>query len=85
VLDEEVESYSKDGDIFILKTSKLKEHYTRSIIIAAGIGTFTPNKINRPGIDKFENKGVYYFVKKFEDFKDKKVLIVGEVILQIGH
>lgn len=77
ILGEKVEEFEKDGDIFILKTHKLKNHYTRTVIIAAGIGAFTPNKIDRPGIKEFEGKGIYYFVKNFEEFRGKKVLVVG--------
>ncbi|MEO0255364.1 MAG: NAD(P)/FAD-dependent oxidoreductase [candidate division WOR-3 bacterium] len=77
ILGEKVEEFEKDGDIFVLKTHKLKRHYTKTIIISAGIGAFTPNKIDRPGINEFEGKGIYYFAKNFEEFKGKKVLIVG--------
>jgi len=77
ILGEKVEEFEKENDIFILKTNKLKKHYTKTVIIAVGIGAFSPNTLDRPGVKEFEGKGIYYFAKKFEEFKDKKVLIVG--------
>jgi len=50
---------------------------TRTVIISAGIGAFTPNRLDRPGIDAFEGHGVYYFVKDKRPFRGKRLLIVG--------
>ncbi len=47
------------------------------IIIAAGGGSFMPKKPPIPGIDEYENKSVFYAVRKMEQFKDKKILVVG--------
>ena len=49
----------------------------RTVLITAGIGAFAPNKLDRPGVDEFEGKGVYYFVKDKRPFRNKKILIVG--------
>jgi thioredoxin reductase (NADPH) len=54
-----------------------RSYYAKSVLIAAGVGAFAPNKLNIPGLDAFENKGVHYFVKDKSAFKDKQVLIVG--------
>ena len=50
---------------------------TKSILITAGVGSFSPNKLNILNQEKFEGKGIYYFVKRKDFFKDKKLLIVG--------
>lgn len=49
----------------------------RTVIISSGIGAFTPNRLDRPGIDAFEGRGVYYFVKDKRPFRGKRLLIVG--------
>ncbi len=52
-------------------------HYTRTVLIAGGIGAFAPTKIDRPGISDYEGKGVYYFIKDKRPFRGKRILIVG--------
>lgn len=52
-------------------------HYSRTVIITAGIGAFVPNKLDRPGVADFEGKGVFYFVKDKRPFRGKRLLIVG--------
>jgi ferredoxin/flavodoxin---NADP+ reductase len=52
-------------------------HYSRTVVITGGIGAFEPNKLDRPGVAEFEDRGVYYFVKDKRPFRGKRVLIVG--------
>jgi thioredoxin reductase len=59
-----------------LETSR-GTHLTRVILVTAGIGAFHPKTFKKPEIDAFDGKGLYYFVKSFQDFKGKRVLIVG--------
>ena len=62
---------------WLLATDKA-EHKTRTLIIAAGIGAFTPNKLpNCPSVEQFEGNGVHYFVKNKLPFRNKRLLIVG--------
>src|SRR5215475_9862729 len=49
----------------------------RAVIIAAGVGAFGPNKPPLPGIEAFEGKGVYYLVKRREDFRGRRIVIAG--------
>jgi thioredoxin reductase (NADPH) len=72
---EQVQSLGFDG-IFTLKTSKA-EHRARSILIAAGVGSFQPKTLPLKEAVQFQNKGLHYFVKKLDEFKGKRVLIVG--------
>lgn len=48
-----------------------------AVIIAAGAGAFGPNRPPLDGIEAFENKSVFYMVKRRDDFKDKIVMIAG--------
>jgi thioredoxin reductase (NADPH) len=52
-------------------------HLTRTVVITAGIGAFEPNKLDRPGVDDYIDKGVYYFVQDKRPFRGKKILIIG--------
>jgi thioredoxin reductase (NADPH) len=50
---------------------------SRAILICAGIGKFSPNKLNVEGEDKYNGRGVYYGAKSPSSFKDKRIIIVG--------
>ena len=54
-----------------------EEHYSRVVIISAGIGAFRPVKLPIDSIDQFEGKGLDYFVRDIEEFAGKRILIVG--------
>lgn len=47
------------------------------VVIAAGGGSFTPKKPPIKGIEEFENKSVFYAVRKMDAFKGKNILIAG--------
>jgi thioredoxin reductase (NADPH) len=67
-----------DGEeVWRLGTSAGEPHYSRTVVITAGIGAFAPMKIDRPGISDYEGKGVFYFVKDKRPFRGKRILIVG--------
>lgn len=66
----------EDGT-FIVTTDKGTKHHAKAIAIAAGLGSFEPRKPQIDTIGKYEDKGVEYFVKEPERFRNKKVLIAG--------
>ncbi|MGL4810497.1 MAG: NAD(P)/FAD-dependent oxidoreductase [Beijerinckiaceae bacterium] len=47
------------------------------VLIAAGGGSFQPKKPPIPAIETYEGEGVFYAVRKMEQFRGKSVLIVG--------
>ena len=47
------------------------------IVIAAGGGSFMPKKPPIKGIEEYEDKSVFYAVRKMEQFRGKKLVIVG--------
>ena len=47
------------------------------IVIAAGGGSFMPNGPPIPGIEAFEGSGVFYAVRKIEQFRCKRIVIAG--------
>ena len=65
-----------DGGIFELVTDK-NVHFSRTVLIAAGHGAFTPRKLGNPSVERFENKGVFYTVQERAAFRNKRVVIVG--------
>lgn len=55
----------------------IERHYSRTVLISAGIGAFSPTKLDRPGVEEYEGRGLFYFVKDKRPFRNKRVLIVG--------
>ena len=52
-------------------------HFTRTLIIAAGIGAFEPTKLKNESIEPFEGHGVDYMVDDLESYRGQRVLIIG--------
>ncbi len=77
VLGERVTTLRKDNDVIELGTDKGTKHYSKAVLIAAGVGAFSPNRLDAPGARDYEGKGVYYFVKDKSVFNGKNLLIVG--------
>jgi thioredoxin reductase len=66
-----------DGEEVWRLGTQLEAHFTRTVIISAGIGAFSPNKIDRAHVEDYEGRGVFYFVKDKRPYRGKKILIVG--------
>jgi thioredoxin reductase (NADPH) len=66
----------EDGT-FIVTTDKGKKHHANAVAIAGGLGSFEPRKPLIEDIDFYEGKGVKYFIKNPEKFRDKRVVIAG--------
>ena len=77
VLGERVVSLERRDGVFELATDKGTKHLSKSVLVAAGVGAFSPNKLEAKGAAEYEGKGVYYFVKDRGAFAGKNLLIVG--------
>lgn len=62
-----------DGVTFTLENGD--QVHAKVAILTAGIGTFTPRAL--PAGDGWEGKGLVFFVPSFEEFRGKRVAIVG--------
>jgi thioredoxin reductase (NADPH) len=63
--------------LFRIRSDADKIFEAKVVLIAAGGGSFQPKKPPIPGIDAYENKSVFYAVRKMEAFRGRRVLIVG--------
>jgi len=71
-------SYTKvDDEWFEVVTNKGTVHRCKAIAIAGGLGTFEPRKPTMDNVADYEEKGLEYFVKEPEHFRNKKVVIAG--------
>ncbi|MFY7937437.1 MAG: NAD(P)/FAD-dependent oxidoreductase [Flavobacterium sp.] len=68
----------EDGS-FIVTTNKGTKHKAKAIAIAGGLGTFEPRKPVLKDLEFYENedRGVDYFVKDPEKYRNKNIVIAG--------
>jgi thioredoxin reductase (NADPH) len=77
-LQEMVETIEKIGEPeFRVTTDQGKVFECKIVVIAAGGGSFQPKRPPIPGIEGYEEKSVFYSVRKMEQFRGKRLLIVG--------
>ncbi|AQQ54955.1 ferredoxin--NADP(+) reductase [Planococcus lenghuensis] len=75
-LEETVSGVERTGDHFTLTTNK-GVHYSRSILITGGVGSFQPRKLQVEDAKQFEGTSLHYGVKDLSIFHDKKVVVLG--------
>jgi ferredoxin/flavodoxin---NADP+ reductase len=76
-LSEEVLNLERLEDGIICLTTTKCTRFSKTVIICAGVGAFEPKRIDAPGVADLEGKGVHYFAKKVDDFRERDVVIVG--------
>jgi len=76
-LGEKVISVRKLEERLFEVQTDLHTHYAKAVIITAGVGAFSPRKLELPEAAQFEKENLYYFVGDLERFKNQHVLISG--------
>lgn len=77
-LGERAETIDKQEDgSFIVTTNKGTKHHAPIVAIAGGLGSFEPRKPLIDNIQFYEDKGVEYFIKDPEVYRNKRVVISG--------
>jgi ferredoxin/flavodoxin---NADP+ reductase len=64
-------------ELLSLTTEKGGPYLSRAMIVTAGHGAFEPRKLGVDGIDEWEGKGLHYFVRQKDVFRDRACVIVG--------
>lgn len=67
----------RDDGRFDVETSKGTRFVTKTIFIAAGVGSFQPRTLKVDGIEKFDGTQLFYRVKNPAQFAGKNLVIVG--------
>ena len=75
-LGQRVTGLENDGDHFVLVT-ETDRFPTRSLIIAAGIGAFSPRRLPQACAEPWYGRGVYDVVTDPEAFRGQRVVIIG--------
>ena len=75
-LGERVQELMRNDDHLVLTTDRGR-YPTKTLLIAAGKGAFNPRRLKCPGYDEFWERGIYGHVRDPEEYRGKRVLIVG--------
>ncbi|MCJ1909569.1 NAD(P)/FAD-dependent oxidoreductase [Planococcus ruber] len=75
-LEETVSTVERQDDHFVIQTDK-GLHYTKAILLTAGVGAFQPRKLGVEGSEAFEGTSLHYGVKDLTMFSGKKVVVLG--------
>ncbi|MBM3381885.1 MAG: NAD(P)/FAD-dependent oxidoreductase [Betaproteobacteria bacterium] len=67
----------RDDGVWELTTQSGQLHLTRTLIVAAGVGSYSPKKHMAPGAPAFEGKGICYAVLNKEVHRNRKVVVIG--------
>lgn len=76
-LNESVQDVKKLGEQNFQITTDKGIHYSKTVLITAGVGAFQPRRLSVPNAMEYENKNLHYFVNDIQQFKDKKVAVFG--------
>jgi thioredoxin reductase (NADPH) len=72
-----VSGLAASADGFVLEHAGGPPVAARAVVLAAGAGAFGPNRPPLRGIAEFEEKSVFYLVRRREDFRGRRVVIAG--------
>ena len=75
-LNQKVVGLEEDGGHFVLVTER-DRFPTKSLVLAAGIGSFSPRRLPQACAEPWYGRGIYDVVTNPEDYRGKKVVIVG--------
>ena len=76
-LGERADSFKKIGEIFEITTNMGTKLQGKVIFIAGGLGSMEPRKPKIDLINKFDRKGINFYVKDPDTYPDKKISISG--------
>ncbi len=68
---------SNEDESLTVITNLNKQIVCKAVIIAAGNGSFQPNRPPLENILDYENKSIFYSVDKISNFRDKQIVIAG--------
>jgi thioredoxin reductase (NADPH) len=66
-----------EAPLFEVETTDGTIFHAKTVMVAAGGGSFQPKKPPIDNIEAYEGSSVFYAVRKMEQFRGRKVLVVG--------
>jgi thioredoxin reductase (NADPH) len=75
--EEVAELQRQDDGRFYVRTSAGSEFLARTVVVAAGLGSFQPRRLGVEGCDAFEDRQVHYRVRSAAQFAGQRLVIFG--------
>ncbi|MGE7768283.1 NAD(P)/FAD-dependent oxidoreductase [Peribacillus sp. NPDC096540] len=72
-----VQKLEKQADGIIKITTNSEVHFSKAVIITAGLGSFQPRLLELENVKKYEGKNIHYFINDLNQFAGKNVLVFG--------
>ena len=76
-LEQEVTGIQPSATGLITVTTNRETHYTQSLVLALGNGSFSPRRLKLPEAPQYEGHGLDYFVADLASYAGKDVVIAG--------
>jgi len=77
-LNEEIVNISKNrNNILRLESRNGNIHHAKTVILCLGMGAHMPRRHDIPNLKNFDGKGIFYGVYNLDDFRNKRVMVVG--------
>jgi thioredoxin reductase (NADPH) len=77
-LNQEVVQIQKNrNNILRVETRDGHIYHSKTVVLSLGMGAHIPRRLDIPGLREFEGRGVLFGVHQLEDFKGKRVMVVG--------
>lgn len=77
VLGETAQDLQRDDEGYTIHLASGAALPTRTVLISAGAGAFTPTKLGVEGEQAFEGRGLSYGIRRLNDYEGKRVMVVG--------
>ncbi len=68
---------AQDDGRFLVRTSGATAFLAKTVVIAAGLGSFQPRRLGVEGVEAFEGRQVHYRVRSAADFHGQRLVIFG--------
>ena len=76
-LEDTAETLERDGDGYVIGTRNGHRLPTRTVVVSAGAGAFSPTKVGVEREAEFEGKGLQYGVRDKAALAGKRVVVLG--------
>ncbi|WP_221566642.1 NAD(P)/FAD-dependent oxidoreductase [Alkalihalobacillus sp. TS-13] len=76
-LEQSVQKVERMDDSNFKLTTDKEVHYSKAVIITAGVGAFQPRRLEHDNAKSYEGKNLHYFVNDLNAFAGQKVVVCG--------
>ncbi|HEU5140257.1 MAG TPA: NAD(P)/FAD-dependent oxidoreductase, partial [Bacillales bacterium] len=74
-LNQTVQNVVKNEDGHFTLSTNEEVHYSKAILITAGVGAFQPRRLKLDNTEQYEGQNLHYFIDDLKRFTEKEVFI----------